>query len=42
VQRYDERIKTDREEMQREMKEKSQRLMAEKENVEAKFDAKRK
>jgi len=42
VQRYDERIKTDREEMQREMKEKSQRLMAEKENVEAKFDSKRK
>jgi len=28
--------------MQREIKEKSQRLLAEKENVEAKFDAKRK
>lgn len=42
MQRYDERIKTDREEMQREIREKSQRLQAEKENVEAKFDVKRK
>ncbi len=32
----------DREELQREIKEKSQRLQAEKENAEAKFDMKRK
>ena len=32
----------DREELQREIKEKSQRLQAEKENADAKFDAKRK
>ena len=32
----------DREELQREIKEKSQRLQAEKENAEAKFDRKRK
>lgn len=32
----------DREELQREIKEKSQRLQAEKENAEAKFDQKRK
>jgi len=32
----------DREELQREIKEKSQRLLAEKENADAKFDAKRK
>jgi len=32
----------DREELQREIKEKSQRLIDEKENADAKFDAKRK
>lgn len=32
----------DREELQREIREKSQRLQAEKENADAKFDAKRK
>lgn len=32
----------DRDELQRELKEKSQRLQAEKENADAKFDAKRK
>ncbi len=42
VQRYEDRIKMDREELQREIKEKSQRLQAEKENADAKFDAKRK
>lgn len=42
VQRYEERIKMDREEMQRELKEKSAKLTCEKENAEAKFEAKRK
>lgn len=42
VQRYEDRIKMDREELQREIREKSQRLQAEKENADAKFDAKRK
>lgn len=42
VQRYEERIKMDREEMQREVREKAQKLTVEKENAEAKFEAKRK
>lgn len=42
MQRYEDRIKMDRDELQRELKEKSQRLQAEKENADAKFDAKRK
>ena len=42
VQRYEERIKIDKEEMQRELKDRSQRLLEEKEAAEAKYQAKRK
>ena len=42
VQRYEERIKVDKDEMQREIKDRSQRLLEEKETAEAKYQAKRK
>lgn len=42
VKRYEERIKMDKEEMQREIKDRSQRLLEEKEAAEAKYQAKRK
>merc|ERR1719246_112446 len=42
VQRYEERIKIDKEEMQRELKDRSQRLLEEKEAAESKYQAKRK
>ena len=42
VQRYEDRIKIDKEEMQREIKDRSQRLLEEKEAAEAKYQAKRK
>ena len=42
VQRYEDRIKIDKEEMQRELKDRSQRLLEEKEAAEAKYQAKRK
>lgn len=42
VQRYEDRIKIDKEEMQREIKDRSQRLVEEKEAAEAKYQAKRK
>jgi len=42
VQRYEERIKIDKEEMARELKDRSQRLVEEKEAAEAKYQAKRK
>ena len=37
VERYEERIKIDKEEMQRELKDRSQRLLEEKEAAEAKY-----
>jgi len=42
VQRYEDRIKIDREEMQREIKEKQQRIQTEKEHADSKYEAKRK
>jgi hypothetical protein len=42
VLQYEDRIKMDREELQRQIREKSERLQAEKDNADAKFDAKRK
>jgi len=42
VQRYEDRIKMDKDEMQRELKDRSQRLLEEKEAAEAKYQAKRK
>ena len=42
VQRYEDRIKIDKDEMQRELKDRSQRLLEEKEAAEAKYQAKRK
>jgi len=42
VQRYEDRIKMEKEEMQRELKDRSQRLLEEKEAAEAKYQAKRK
>ena len=42
VQRYEDRIKIDKEEMQRELKDRSQRLLEDKEAAEAKYQAKRK
>ena len=42
VTRYEDRIKIDKEEMQRELKDRSQRLLEEKEAAEAKYQAKRK
>ena len=41
VQRYEDRIKIDREEMQRELREKTNRLAEEKEAAEAKYQSKR-
>ena len=40
VQRYEDRIKIDKDEMQRELKDRSQRLLEEKEAAEAKYQAK--
>ena len=42
VARYEDRIKIEKEEMQRELKDRSQRLLEEKEAAEAKYQAKRK
>ena len=42
VQRYEDRIKIDKDEMQRELKDRSHRLLEEKEAAEAKYQAKRK
>ena len=42
VQRYEDRIKIDKDEMARELKDRSQRLLEEKEAAEAKYQAKRK
>lgn len=42
MQRYEDRIKIDKDEMARELKDRSQRLLEEKEAAEAKYQAKRK
>ena len=42
MQRYEDRIKIDKDEMQRELKDRSHRLLEEKEAAEAKYQAKRK